>query len=104
MKPPDEMTKEELDAYIEALEAMTLRIVEAHDNDSLDRPYNYLIEIRTGPDADWSPLYVFGLPQGGVDKAEALFWAERAASRNGFQFTRPPGWEDIEAALPERDD
>ena len=43
---------------------------------------------------------VFGLPQGGDTRAEAVFWAERFASKNGYVFLRPEGWEKVEGALP----
>lgn len=45
---------------------------------------------------------VFGLPQGGATKAEAVFWAERAASKNGYEYMPPSGWENIEGELPKR--
>lgn len=43
---------------------------------------------------------VFGIPQGGDTRAEAVFWAERLASKNGLDFARPAGWERVEGALP----
>lgn len=43
---------------------------------------------------------VFGIPQGGDTRAEAVFWAERAASNNGFDFIPPAGWENVEGRLP----
>lgn len=45
---------------------------------------------------------VFGLPQGGATKAETVFWAKRAASKNGFEYLPPSGWEKIEGELPKR--
>jgi hypothetical protein len=45
---------------------------------------------------------VFGLPQGGETRAEAVFWAERAASKNGYDYVPPVGWEDVRGALPRR--
>lgn len=47
---------------------------------------------------------VFGLPQGGATRAEAVFWAERAASKNGLEYVVPEGWENVEGKLPERSD
>ena len=44
---------------------------------------------------------VFGLPQGGDTRAEAVFWAERFASKNGYQYLPPSGWESIDGVLPE---
>lgn len=43
---------------------------------------------------------VFGLPQGGKTREEAVFWAERLASNNGLIFERPEGWSDVVGALP----
>lgn len=48
--------------------------------------------------------YVFGMIQGGETKGEAVFWAERLASKNGLTFKRPDGWEDVISKLPEKDD
>lgn len=42
---------------------------------------------------------VFGLPQGGDVRAEAVFWAERLASKNGFDFLQPAGWENVQGRL-----
>lgn len=47
-------------------------------------------------------FFVFGIPQGGKSKAEAVFWAERLASKNGFKFVRPEGWERVVGALSRR--
>jgi len=44
---------------------------------------------------------VFGLPQGGDTRSEAVFWAERFASKNDYSFVRPSGWEGVTAALDE---
>lgn len=41
----------------------------------------------------------FGLPQGGDTREEAVFWAERFASKNGYRFVRPDGWDDVEGRL-----
>jgi len=46
---------------------------------------------------------VFGLPQGGDTRAEAVFWAERCASKNGFDLELPDGWDKIEGKLPKED-
>lgn len=46
-------------------------------------------------------LAVFGLAQGGATPEEAVFWAERAASKNDLRFVRPPGWGDVVGALPD---
>lgn len=42
----------------------------------------------------------FGLPMGGDTRAEAVFWAERWASKNGYGFARPAGWENVVGKLP----
>ena len=42
---------------------------------------------------------VFGLPQGGDTRAEAVFWAERLASNNGLSYQPPIGWERITGEL-----
>lgn len=49
-------------------------------------------------------LGVFGMIDGGETREEAVFWAERMASKNGFHFLRPAGWEDVVGALPETDE
>src|SRR5574338_95278 len=46
---------------------------------------------------------VFGLPQGGETREEAVFWAERFASKNGYRFVPPEGWEDVVGALSPED-
>lgn len=35
-------------------------------------------------------------------KAEAVFWAERWASKIGGHFIRPDGWEKVVGNLPDR--
>lgn len=45
---------------------------------------------------------VFGIPQGGDTRAEAVFWAERFASKNGYEYIPPTGWEKVVGALPSR--
>jgi hypothetical protein len=47
-------------------------------------------------DSQWA---VFGQPQGGETREEAVFWAERLASKNGLRFERPEGWENIVGRL-----
>jgi hypothetical protein len=47
---------------------------------------------------------VFGLPQGGDTREEAVFWAERFCSKNGYSFARPEGWGDVVGALPPEDE
>lgn len=42
---------------------------------------------------------VFGLPQGGDTRKEAVFWAERLASKNGLDYQPPSGWEGTEGSL-----
>jgi hypothetical protein len=49
---------------------------------------------------DTPRLYVFFQEQGGTTKGEALFWAERAASKNGFPLLIPEAFEGVEARLP----
>jgi hypothetical protein len=51
-------------------------------------------------DDDERVVSVFGLPQGGDTREEAVFWAERCASKNGFDYVPPHGWEDIDGKLP----
>lgn len=42
---------------------------------------------------------VFGLPQGGDTRAEAVFWAERLASKNDLDYIAPDGWENVAGRL-----
>ena len=42
---------------------------------------------------------VFGLPQGGSTRAEAVFWAERLASKNGLRYVPPVGWGNVIGTL-----
>ena len=49
-------------------------------------------------------LGAFGLVDGADTREEIVFWAERMASKNGFHFIRPEGWEDVVGELPERDE
>ena len=46
----------------------------------------------------------FGLVDGGDTREEAVFWAERWASKNGGHFVRPDGWEHVVGALADTDD
>lgn len=45
-------------------------------------------------------FYVFGIEQGGKTKEEALFWAERLASKNGFDLVLPKTFKDVIPSLP----
>lgn len=56
-------------------------------------------------DADDPDRYLggFGMVDGGRSKAEAVFWAERFASKNGYGFIRPPGFEKVLGKLPDRE-
>lgn len=53
-------------------------------------------------DADDPDRYLggFGLVDGGASKGKALFWALRFASKNGYTFILPAGWESVEAIEP----
>lgn len=42
---------------------------------------------------------VFGMPNGGDTRAEAVFWAERAASKNDLLYEPPAGWENVVGVL-----
>lgn len=68
-----------------------------------DRRPNRVADRYVLVDADDSERlwFVFGLPQGGNTREEAVFWAERFASKNGAHFLRPEGWEQVVGALPE---
>lgn len=55
----------------------------------------------------WNPIteklwVTFGMVNGGNTREEVLFWAKRFSSKNGLPLELPEGWEDVEAALPER--
>lgn len=56
----------------------------------------YLV-VNPKTDNFWT---VFGMPQGGDTRSEAVFWAERLASKNDLDYQPPPGWENVEGALP----
>ncbi len=53
-------------------------------------------------DADDPDRYLggFGLIDGGSTRGRALFWALRFASKNGYTFIRPDGWEKVEPVEP----
>lgn len=55
------------------------------------------VVVNPETDSVWT---VFGLPQGGDTRAEAVFWAERLASKNDLRYEPPPGWENVEGKLP----
>lgn len=39
--------------------------------------------------------------QGGATQEEAVFWAERFASKNDYRYVAPEGWEAVVGALPQ---
>ena len=43
----------------------------------------------------------FGGVDGGDTREEAVFWADRWASKNGGHFIRPDGWAEVVGNLPE---
>jgi hypothetical protein len=43
---------------------------------------------------------VFGMPQGGDVRAEAVYWAERLSSKNDLRYVPPPGWANVVGRLP----
>jgi hypothetical protein len=55
-------------------------------------------------DADEPAVWVgaFGLADTTNTRAEAVFWAERWASKNDGHFIRPAGFEHVQGALPVR--
>ena len=59
-------------------------------------------DTPTGLGADTPRFYVFGIEQGGPTREEALFWAERWASKQDFKLVLPDGWENVEPKLPSR--
>ncbi len=61
------------------------------------RAPKYLV-VNPATDRAWT---VFGIPQGGDTRAEAVFWAERLASKNDLDFIRPAGWERVEGRPPD---
>lgn len=65
--------------------------------DGPDIPVPKYVVVNAASDAICT---VFGLPQGGDTRAEAIFWAERAASKNDFDYEPPAGWENVQGALP----
>lgn len=40
-------------------------------------------------------ILVFGMPEGADSKSEAVYWAERTASKSDLRYEAAPGWEDI---------
>lgn len=52
---------------------------------------------------DMKRLHVFGIEQGGRTREEALFWLERARSKQDMEILVPPGWGDVVPGLPEGD-
>lgn len=61
------------------------------------RAPKYLCVNAEKPENVWS---VFGLPQGGDTRAEAVFWAERLADKNDLHYEPPKGWENVIGKLP----
>ena len=57
------------------------------------------VVVNPANDNIWT---VFGLPQGGDTRAEAVFWAERLASKNGLDYEPPEGWERVQGKLRAR--
>ena len=53
--------------------------------------------VGASEDRIWT---VFGMPLGGDTRAEAVFWAERTASKNDLRYAPPVGWENVEGKLP----
>lgn len=76
-------------------EPVTVAIRERTAEDLPDRPRYVVCNPTAGQ--DWT---VFGMVQGGDTREEAVFWAERLASKNGLCFERPEGWENVVGALP----
>jgi hypothetical protein len=73
---------------------VAIRVVSREDQARYQRPRYVVCNPESGN--DWT---VFGLIQGGNTREEAVFWAERLASKNGLTFERPKGWEDVVGAL-----
>lgn len=72
-------------------------IEDAAERERLRRP-RYVVCNPVESGGDW---FTFGLPNGGDTREEALFWAERFASKNGLELVLPEGWEDVEPSLPD---
>jgi hypothetical protein len=49
---------------------------------------------------DMKRFSVFGREEGGRTREEALFWAERLASKNGLGLVLPEGWDHVRPKLP----
>lgn len=61
----------------------------------------YVVTTVENKDKHMFICSVFGLPQGASTRTEAVFWAERFASKNGYDYVPPKGWEKIEGKLKE---
>lgn len=55
------------------------------------------VAVEPTSDRIWT---VFGIPQGGDTRAEAVFWATRLSGKNGVDYVPPHGWENVEGVLP----
>lgn len=88
-----------------------LRLAVIHYADSLGEVPAYTIRwagnryvmVKTtaksiGPDT--ARMHVFFSEVGGMSKGEALYWADRAASKNGLPLVIPPSFENVEAKAP----
>ena len=64
------------------------------------RAPKYVVVAAHRADEHMAICSVFGLPQGGDTRAEAVFWAERLSSKNGYEYVPPEGWETVEGELP----
>lgn len=77
---------------------VVIREPSAEERKKFERPRYVVCNPESGND-----FTVFGLIQGGETREEAVFWAERLASKNGLTFERPDGWDDVVGALPHGD-
>ena len=50
------------------------------------------------PDTD-SYAAAFGMPLGAFTRAEAVYWAEHWATKNGGTYLPPIGWDDVRGEL-----
>lgn len=57
-----------------------------------------VVDVETG-----AYLGGFGMADGGDTREEAVYWADRWASKNGGHFLRPEGWEGIVGDLPDEE-
>jgi hypothetical protein len=78
---------------------VTVSIREREEKDLPDRPRYIVYAPESGGD-----FAVFGFIQGGETREEAVFWAERFASKNGLSYVAPEGWENVTGALPPEED